>query len=309
MNNLPYFYNYINAQNSVVTPSTLKIADSATARFFKRGLLQKAISRFKFDNLPESWDIDYFNYVLFELGYIAILNTDRFGIIPQNCGLSGFNVYYHPTTAIITNPVFDRTYELLIGRDCEIIKLSPDYAGIMDIIEYYGNLMALAVSTAEINIHNSKLSYIFAAKDKSSAESWKKMYDKISGGETAVVIDKNLLDDNGNLNIQYFTQNVGQNYVANDILITLRTLENMFDTEIGIPNANVDKRERLTDDEVNVNNAETYSRANLWLDTLRDGIYRVNKMFNLDISVNFRKYQNPDIGDIDPVEVEVDYES
>lgn len=307
MNNIPYYYNYQNVVNSLITPSTSHVANSCVAKTLKRWLIQDVISRFYFGNIPEHWDKDYMLYTIFCLGYSSFLKTDKFGVIPQNCSLSGFNVFYRPYIARVINPAFDRTYDLVIGRDCEIVKLQPDYSSIMDIVDYYGNLMALCISTAEVNLLNSKLSYLFIANNKAGAEAFKKLYDDLASGNPAAVMDKDLINEKtGDLNISYFSQNIGQNFIAPQIFDTLRTLKNMFDTEIGIPNANVDKRERLTDDEVNVNNAETYARVNLWLDTLRDGFAKVNAMFGLNITVDFRHYDNPDVNDIEPdIEEEV----
>ena len=62
----------------------------------------------------------------------------------------------------------------------------------------------------------------------------------------------------------------------------------MFDTDIGIPNANTDKRERLITDEVNANNVETMTRCELWLETLRKGIDKANSKYGLNISVDWR---------------------
>ena len=59
-------------------------------------------------------------------------------------------------------------------------------------------------------------------------------------------------------------------------------------TAIGIPNANTDKRERLITDEVNANNVDTQTLCAQWLEELQECCARVNKMFNLDISVSLR---------------------
>lgn len=71
----------------------------------------------------------------------------------------------------------------------------------------------------------------------------------------------------------------------------MQTLENQFNTAIGIPNANMQKRERLISDEVNSNNAETSALVTLWLETMQDGIKKVNEMFGTDISVSYRYEQ------------------
>ena len=85
-----------------------------------------------------------------------------------------------------------------------------------------------------------------------------------------------------------FQQNVGQNYIACDLLSDLRKIEAEFDTKIGIPNANTDKKERLITDEVNANNVETRNLPELWLESLQKGCKEANAMFGINISVDWR---------------------
>ena len=289
INGAPYYYNYINAETSQVTPSTVHVKDSGLCRYFTKYLLQKAMSVFEWD-LPETWNKDYFLYVLYCWGYVAVVNTDKFGVIPQGCGLKGYDVFYAPTHAVIANPLLSGILEPRIGTQCELLKLQPDFSGILDLVGHYAEQMALASQSVSVNLLNSKLSYVFTAKTKALAESLKKMYDQIASGEPAVVIDsriKNAAD--GEETWKAFEQNVGGNYIVTDLLADLRKIEAMFDTEIGIPNANTDKRERLIQDEVNANNIETYSKCAMWLENLQDACKRVNDMFGLSISVRWRE--------------------
>ena len=41
-------------------------------------------------------------------------------------------------------------------------------------------------------------------------------------------------------------------------------------------------------DEVNANRVETYSNTSVWLDCLQKSIEKVNAMFNLNISVDYK---------------------
>lgn len=289
INGAPYYYNYINAETSQVTPSTVHVKDSGLCRYFTKYLLQKAMSVFEWD-LPETWNKDYFLYVLYCWGYVAVVNTDKFGVIPQGCGLKGYDVFYAPTHAVIANPLLSGILEPRIGTQCELLKLQPDFSGILDLVGHYAEQMALASQSVSVNLLNSKLSYVFTAKTKALAESLKKMYDQISSGEPAVVIDSRLKNAaDGEETWKAFEQNVGGNYIVTDLLADLRKIEAMFDTEIGIPNANTDKRERLIQDEVNANNIETYSKCAMWLENLQDACKRVNDMFGLSIAVRWRE--------------------
>ena len=288
---IPSNYEFENLYNSMRSPSTVHCRNTALVEYYTKYLLEKAISVFKFEGIPEKWAMNYFQYVLFGYGYIAVINTDKYGVIPQMSGLTGYNVFYQPTIVTIANPLLDGLKTLEIGTQCEIIKLQPNYSGVMDIVTTYADLMALCLETAGINLLNSKMSYIFFSQNKASAETFKKMYDKVASGEPMAVIDKSLLDDEGNPAWTMFTQNVGQNYITDKILNDLKTIEDQFNTEIGIPNANTQKRERMIVDEVNANNIDTNAKISLWLETMKRDIEKVNNMFGLNISVSHR-FQN-----------------
>lgn len=284
----PYMYDYVNTEVSQHSPSTVHTKNTELQRFFARYLLQKAMSVFKWD-LPETWDRDYFLYVLYGIGYIAVLNTDKYGVIPQQCGLEGYNIFYQPKRALVTNPLLRGLRRLEIGTQCTLIKLQPDYGSVMDLVGFYADMMALTAETAGVNLVNSRLSYVFFGKNKNTAESQKKLFDRVASGEPATFVDTALYDvQSGNPSWIPFQQNVGQNYIAGDALADLRKWEMMFDTDVGIPNANTDKKERLISDEVNANNVEVTSKADLWLDQLQKSFAQTSKMFGIKLSVEWR---------------------
>lgn len=287
-NNIPASYDYINAYNHQYAPSTIHVKETGLSWYFKRYLIQKIISVFKFEGIPETWAKDYFLYTLFVFGYCAVINTNKYGVIPQHCTLSGYNIFYRPNRAIITNPLFSRTIEAQIGKDCELIRMAPDWCGVWDIVEYYADLMALTSETVAVNLINSKFSYVFAAEDKASAESLKKLYDQIASGEPAAFADKKLFTDDGDPSWYLFVQNLKQNYIAGDLLEDLAKIDSRFNTEIGIPNVNIAKASGVGEAEVMANNIDTHSKAALWLETIKDSLEKVNEMFGLNITVSMR---------------------
>ena len=290
-----YSYDFINKYNAHIKPSTVTSQDNATAWYFRRYLLQKILSVFEFDGIPETWSKDYFLYTLFLWGFVAVIETDKFGVIPQHCSLFGYDVFYRPTNVNIANPLLKGNLTPKIGVECELIKLQPDYGSCGDIIAYYADLLALATESLGVNLVNSKLAYVFACQDKTVAESFKKMYDKINEGNPAVFADKKLFDDNGEPLWTTFQNNLKQNYVAGDMLNDMLKIDARFCTEIGIPNVNMAKKSGVTDNEVEANNADTKSKAEIWLETMQDGISRVNKMFDLNLSVKLRYKENYDV--------------
>lgn len=305
---VPETYDYINMFNSGFSPSTIHVKNTQLQRFFRRYLLQKAMSVFKWE-LPETWCRDYFLYVLYSWGCIGVVETDKFGVICQAGAPYGYDIYYQPTNLIITNPLLKGRLEPRIGIDCTVFKLQPDWGGIMDLVNYYADMMALCAETAGVNLLNSHLSFVFPAKDKVSAETYKKLFDKVSGGEPAVVIGKGLFKEDGSPAWDAFQQNIKQNYIVSDILADMRKIEFQFDTDIGIPNANVDKRERLLVDEINANNIETTSKCELWLEQLKKCAEQTNTMFGTSISVDWRHSPDELIGKDTAEGVDIDGQS
>lgn len=288
MNNVPFYYDYQNARNSTINPSTVHIRDTGLQRYFCRYLLQKCISVFEW-TMPETWARNYTLYVLYCWGYFAVINTDKFGVIPQNCTLGGYDVFYQPKFATIANPLLNGIKMPVIGAQCELVKLQPDYGGVMDIVDFYADMLALSAETAGTNLLNSKLAYVFASKNKAGAESFKKLYDQIASGEPAAFIDKGLFDEQGNPTWQMFNQDLSNTYIAGDILEDMRLWEMKFDNEIGIPTTNTQKKERLITDEANSAITESRTKAQLWLDELQNCCRKVQSMFGINLWVDWRR--------------------
>ena len=293
---IPVGYGDINLYESSFSPSTVHVKNVALQRYFRKYLLQKAISVFKW-KLPEEWDEDYFKYMLYGVGYIAVLNTRSFGVICQTGALGGYNLYYRPSYIIITNPLLKQTITANINQDCALIKLQPDYSSIMDIVGFYADQMALCAEAIGMNLVNVKTSTVFGAENKAQAETFKKAFDVVNGGDVAVVVGKNLFDDTGKPKWFPFVQNMKELYITSDLLSDMRKIEAMFDTRIGIPNANTDKKERLVTDEINANNVETATMCEQWLESIRKGIKKANDMYGLTLSVDWRVDPKTDIND------------
>lgn len=296
--NIPVDYSKKNLYNSSISPSTVHVKNNKLVRYFRKYLLQKAISVFDW-TLPDEWDKNYFLYTLYGTGIISILYTDRYGVICQQCAPGGkLNLYYRPANIIVTNPLIPGTLERTINVDCALLHLMPDYSSIMDIVSYYADQMALASEALGMNLVNVKSATVFGAEDKAQAEAFKKMFDGIASGDPAIVLGKKLLSDTGEPTWFPFTQNIKESYVASDLLSDMRKIEAMFDTVIGIPNANTDKRERLVTDEVNSNNVETAALAGLWLETLQKDVDKANELFpGLGLAVDWKVNPQTEIND------------
>lgn len=277
----PFSYEYLNSVDSQVPSSFLHIHNTGVSRFFKRLLMMDALSVFKW-TLPKHWDPDYFRFTLMGLGWCAIFKTNLFGVIPQYAALSGYNVFYRPTRAIITNPLIN-SRDLTINQNCTILKMSPDYKGVADVVDYYGDLLALCYESLSVNILNSRLAYVIGVASKAEAETFKALYDEIASGRPAVI--KRETKTNAQFkpsladNWETLQQNIGQNFIAPEMLDSLNQIRDEFLTIIGIPNLSERKKERVNTIDSQRNTFETESKVEIWLEELKEGIDRTVKMF------------------------------
>ena len=256
---------------------------NASAFYHGRKLLRQLFGRFEF-TLPENWPKDYFLLNLFVGGEICILDTEL-GVIPLRCGHSGLNVYEEPTRCIIANPILGNL-EPEIGEECILVRINYDYSGVMPIIDRYAGLLAMCDSSLAVTLMNSKVAFIGMASSKAQANTMKKMYDDISMGKPAVFVNGDAVNQE-----KFFFNNVRQNFVGEEIMRVKRMIVNDFLTEIGLNNANLDKRERLNTEEVNANDEEIKNNVQHWIDNIRTGFKAANEMYGLNLAVNIRRYE------------------
>ena len=263
---------------------------STTYMYYVDSLFRKAQSVYKFNGMPENWDYDYFTTVLLGDGIIAITDT-AMGVLPLKCGVSGINVFNHPNRIIIANPILGNL-EREIDSDGVLVKMNYNYRSpIMPIVYKYAAMLADCDGSIAVNLQNSKVAFIGFCTSKQQAQSMKLMYDEISKGSPAVFVKGDQINAE-----QIYYNHVKENFIAGEVQILKRKIMSEFLTEIGINNANTDKKERLITDEANANNNEIQLNAGYWLDNIKEGLDKANEMFGLDLSVELKNTYNTEEG-------------
>lgn len=291
--NMPIPYEVENLIASCFSPGDVQLRNNASYRFFCRYLWDKILENFTY-KIPETFGLSLFKAALFANGCVAVFYTDEYGLTAQWGVPGGYTVNYDPRYVLVTNPKLPGISgrQLEIGTDCAVLRINDHWRGVTDIVSYYAQKMALASQAVDVNLINSKVAFVFAAKDRQQAQSFKKMFDGIATGKPAVVVDKTLFNEDGEVSWKPFVQNIKQEYIAGDLMNDLHKIEEEFNTRIGIPNANTDKRERLITDEVNANNVETSILAAGWLDHIKRGADMVREMYGAEIVVDWRYEPN-----------------
>lgn len=288
----PLNYDQINAIEGCYTPSMVKSFNNKVFTLWERALFQRAASVIDFENLPDNWEgavKDFFIYCLYRFGYIGVFETEQNGLIFQPGTLSGFNIYYQPVKFIVANPHLDESItnkEFTIGEDAELIKLTPDYMGVWDIIGYYAEKLATLDNALNMSLINNKFAFMLAAKNKQASEAFKKMIDKVNAGEPAVIYDMKLVNDTQDKTEPWqlwSRDHMKENYLTTMQLADFNTILHNFDKEVGIPTTPVEKKERMISDEANSTVIDAISRSEIWLNTLNSSLKLVNAKYNLDI--------------------------
>lgn len=308
---IPMNFDQFNIVENITSPSTIHCSNNELVYFLEDYLLQRVMSVFKFE-LPDEISERYFKYVLFCNGWIILTYDDEYGCMAHYGALRGSNLYYEPKECTITLQDTDATKikmidRVLVGdnRNAVLMTLQENYRSILPLVTFYAERMALIFEAFDMNVINSHLAYVFGTDKKAIAETFKKIMDEIAGGSPAVVTDKDLFDEDGKPKWTAFFNNLKQNYIGGDLLLDLSKVRKEFDTEIGIPSANTDKRERLNSVEVESNSYETITRVEMWLENMQDCFDKIKAVYpEWTGSVSLRVPDTDEIDNISGEEVD-----
>lgn len=268
------------------SPNTWHLRNSYTMQYWERALLQRAISVIKITGMPEEWSgavLDYFNYILYGYGFLSVQYLPKYGLTFQPCTLSGYDIYMQPTKVLVSNPKLNMTFEGTIGKDCAVLKLTPDYYGVFDIIDYYASKLSNLDCSIDTAIKNTRLPYILGGNGKSAVSALKKIMDKVNKGDSAVFYDSRISVDRSTMEatepFHHVDLKVKDNYILEDLLRDFATIMRDFDTEIGIPTIPYEKKERMVTDEATSKENESVARCTTWINTLNSSAKEVTKVF------------------------------
>lgn len=269
----PLNYEHINIAAGTYFPSPVKAYNNEAFMFWQRALFQRACSTIIIDT-PKIWEEhkNLLYWSLFAYGFCGVFDLDKFGKSFNPVSLQGYNFYYEPTTAILANPAYNEVkQEFEIGKDVQILKLTPDYKGIFDIVNYYAEELASMKCAINSAIINSKFAFVFAGKNKAANAVLKKIFDKISRGEPAVFFEGKLANDPTDKDVPWqslFRDNLKNSYILTDLLKDFQTILNNFDCEVGIPTIPYEKKERMVTSEAESRQIDATARNIIWFDEL-----------------------------------------
>jgi hypothetical protein len=264
--------------------------NNTSVLYYTQQLIKKLFGVFEIQGAPDGWDINYMKERIFLDGRLCVTDT-AMGVLPLQTGVAGINVFNHPTTCVIANPVLG-SFERLIDTDCALVLLQYDYGNAWPMINRYAALLASCDGSIAVNLINSRVAAIFGAENKKEAESYKLMYDQMTEGKPGVFIGEAMAKK---LSERLMYNRVKESYVADQIENLKHQIMDDFLSDLGVENANTDKRERLITNEVESNYQEVRAGAEHWLDNINEGFAKANNLYNLDLRMIRREWKREEV--------------
>lgn len=257
-----------------------KLNNATYIQYYNR-LTELAISMFEWKNLPDTIDPRFLELTLFATGQAVFFKDEVLDYLALRCIIGGqFDVYRIPTqrTAFADNGY---TRSDLNPSNSVIIYNNMIHTNSKLDVEMFAKRLYNLDRAIDVNANAQKTPVLIQC-DESQRLSMLNLYKKYEGNEPFIFGNK-ALDTNGIKVLQ-----TGAPYVADQLYQLKTQLWNEALTYLGISNLNVVKKERLISDEVTRNVggviASRYSRLN----ERRKAAEQINKLFGLNIEVDFR---------------------
>lgn len=249
-------------------------------QYFKR-LAELSMTMFDWQNLPDTVDPRFLELTLFFDGQAVFFEDEDLGYLCLQCLTSGnFDVYRIP---IERRAIAVNGYNRDLDRENSVI-IYNNYLhcnSVTDCIMFADRLYELD-RIIEVNAHAQKTPVLIKGSEKQRL-SLLNMYQKWDGNEPVIFGDK-MLDTNA-----LSVLNTEAPYVA-DKLYDLKTrIWNEALTYLGISNISIQKKERLITDEATRAMGATIASRYSRLESRRQTCDKINKMFGLNIWVDYRE--------------------
>lgn len=266
-----------------------------TDYFYRLMLISKAL--FKWENLPNGIDEKWIERYLFTEGACLFYKDPNLGFMVAKMGSNGMlNAYDEPTKVFpyATNYIYEGD-QLINNDNCVIIRNNDDMLPTAPTIQLYAYQLTNISRTIDTNIMAMKMPIIVKCTDKQKL-SLKQAMNQRNDNEPVIYADKGLNTEE----IQILKTDAP--IVFDKLQIQKHAVWNECMTFLGVNNANMDKRERLVDDEVQANNEQVQACEDVMLKARERACELINKMFGLNIKVSRRNLSKDVLNRLEDIE-------
>lgn len=265
------------------------MANGATYVQYYNRLMELSMSMFEWKNLPDTVDERYLELGLFSSGCMVFFKDDVIGELALNMTYQGgFDIYGEPTR----RRAYSRynQFQTTLNKDNSVIiwnnMLRTNSA--LDVQMFAYRLYNLD-RIVDINANAQKTPVLITCDEKQKL-TMKNLYMQYEGNYPVIFGDSNL--DIKSLSVL----KTDAPFVSDKIYDLKVKIWNEALTYLGISNINTTKKERMITDEVIRNQGGTIASRYSRLESRRRAVKKINKMFGLNITVDYREdFQSTDI--------------
>lgn len=265
------------------------MANGATYVQYYNRLMELSMSMFEWKNLPDTVDERYLELGLFSSGCMIFFKDDVIGELALNMTYQGgFDIYGEPTR----RRAYSRynQFQTTLDKDNSVIiwnnMLRTNSA--LDVQMFAYRLYNLD-RIVDINANAQKTPVLITCDEKQKL-TMKNLYMQYEGNYPVIFGDNNL--DIKSLSVL----KTDAPFVSDKIYDLKVKIWNEALTYLGISNINTTKKERMITDEVIRNQGGTIASRYSRLESRRRAVKKINKMFGLNITVDYREdFQSTDI--------------
>ena len=243
-------------------------------------MLIKVNQMFHYENLPDTVPKRILEKYLTESGYCIFTEHNNKFVILQG-GLGGeLNEYYEYTKCIVSNPYLNLNKEYTINNDCILIKNDSRMKGLIPLLSRYAVLCGDCEISLNMLTNVLRSQYLISAGDNKTKESADIFIKKLFEGDFSCIAENTFLDG-----IKVHNASSDGKYIQQFIELN-QYLKATAYNEIGL-NANFNmKRERLNQNEVDLNTSILIPLADDMLEERKKAVELINEKYGLNISVD-----------------------
>ena len=261
------------------------MANNMTFSYYYYKLMLIARSLFVWENLPNNMDERWIEKYLFTSGKCIFYKDPIMGFMVAGLAQQGsINCYGDPTSVapVAENYVYSGE-QLINGENCYVIRNNDLMLPTFPTIRLYSYKLTNLDRAIDTNVEAQKTPILVRCSDRERL-SLKNAINQRRDNEPVI-----WSTDQSNISDMVSTLDLNAPAVFKDLQTQKHMVLNEVFTDLGINNANMDKRERMVANEVEANNEQVKASEDVMLKVREEACKQINRIFGLNISVKRRK--------------------